>query len=66
VAEAFLRRAGGAQRALVEGVAGLVWAPHGKPRVVFRFTIAGGKVAQIDLVGDTEEMARLDLEILRD
>jgi RNA polymerase sigma-70 factor (ECF subfamily) len=64
VAETFVGRARGAQRAVVNGGAGLVWAPGGQPRVVFDFTIAAGKIVAIDLLADAERLEQLDLEIL--
>ena len=59
------RRARAARPALVDGVAGAVWAPGGQPRVVFSFTIAGGKIVAIDLIADPERIRQLDLAILR-
>ncbi len=64
VAGTFSGRARAAQPALVDGAAGLVWAPGGKPRVVFGFTIENGKIVEIELVADPERIGRLDLEIL--
>ena len=64
VAETFAGRARAAQPALVDGAVGLVWAQGGRPRVVFGFTIARGKVVGIDLVADPEQLRRLDLAIL--
>jgi RNA polymerase sigma-70 factor (ECF subfamily) len=43
-----------------------VWAPGGRPRVVFGFTILRGKIVAIDLVADPEHLRRLDLAILND
>jgi RNA polymerase sigma-70 factor (ECF subfamily) len=64
VAKTFAGRARAAQPALVNGDVGLVWAPGGRPRVVFGFTITGGKIVGIDLVADPEVVRRLDLAIL--
>lgn len=64
VAETFKGRARAAQRALVDGVAGLVWLAGGPPRVVFRFTIAHDKIVAIDLLADPERLDRLDLVVL--
>jgi RNA polymerase sigma-70 factor, ECF subfamily len=64
VAGTFSGRARVAQPALVNGEVGAVWAPGGRPRVVFGFTITGGKVVQIDLIADPERLGRLDLLIL--
>ncbi len=66
VAGTFSGRARAAQPALVNGAVGLVWAPGGQPRVVFDFTIAGGRIVKIDMLGDPERLNRLDLAILTD
>jgi RNA polymerase sigma-70 factor (ECF subfamily) len=36
-----------------------VWAPGGRPRVVFEFTIASGKIVEIRLVADPERLRQL-------
>jgi hypothetical protein len=64
VAGTFSGRARVAQPALVDGAAGAVWAPGGRPRVVFGFTIRAGKIVGIDLLADPERLRRLDLVIL--
>ena len=64
VAETFKGRARVALPALVDGAAGAVWAPGGKPRVVFGFTITNGKIVAIDLLADPERLSQLDLVIL--
>ena len=51
---------------LVDGAVGAVWARGGRPRVVFAFEIADGKVVQIDLLADPERLQHLNLEILKD
>jgi hypothetical protein len=66
VAKTFSGRAGAARPALVDGAVGLAWAPGGQPRVVFRFTIARGKISAIDLVADPESLRHIDLTMLRD
>jgi RNA polymerase sigma factor (sigma-70 family) len=66
VAEQFSGRARFARPALVDGAVGAVWAPGGRPRVVFAFTIARGRVVGIDLVADPDRLSRLDLAILDD
>src|SRR5437763_2844872 len=66
VAATFARlRARAARPALVDGVAGAVWAPGGQPRVVFSFTMAGGKIVAIDLIADPVRISQLDLAILK-
>ena len=64
VAETFRGRARGAQLAVVDGAAGAVWAVGGRPRVVFEFAIAGGRIVGIDLLSDPERLSQLDLELL--
>jgi len=61
VAETFFGRARAARLALVDGFAGAVWAPGGKPRVVFVFTIEAGRIVEIELLADPEQLSRLDL-----
>ncbi len=66
VAEQFFGRARAARPALVNGEAGLVWAPGGEPRVVFPLSISRGKIVEIDLVADPERLRQLDLVVLDD
>jgi RNA polymerase sigma factor (sigma-70 family) len=66
VARQFSGRAREAQPALVNGAVGLVWAPGGRPRVVFGFTITRGKIIAIDLVADPERLRQLDVAVLDD
>jgi RNA polymerase sigma-70 factor, ECF subfamily len=61
VAEMFSGRARTAQPVLVDGAPGAVWAPGGRPRVAFAFTIAGGKVVAIDLLADPARLGLLSL-----
>ena len=64
VAGTFSGRARAAQPAIVNGAVGLVWAPHGEPRVAFGFTIVDGKIVAIDLVADPGRLGELDLVML--
>ena len=64
VAKQFSGRARGAQLALVNGAVGAVWAPGGRPRVVFGFTIRQGKIVAIGLLADPGRIRELDLAIL--
>ena len=61
MADTFCGRAAAARPALIDGAAGAVWAPGGKPRVVFAFTITSGKIAAIELIADPEHIARLEV-----
>ena len=63
VASEFLGRARGVRPALVNGTAGAVWLPGGRPRVVFIFTIRDGKITGIDLIGDPDQLHRIHLVI---
>jgi RNA polymerase sigma-70 factor (ECF subfamily) len=54
------------RRALVNGVAGVVVAPRGRPFAVMGFTVRGGKIVEIDVLADPERLGRLDLAVLDD
>jgi RNA polymerase sigma factor (sigma-70 family) len=47
--------------ALVNGAPGTVTAPRGVPRAVMGFTVAGGRIVEIDILADPERLSRLDL-----
>jgi RNA polymerase sigma factor (sigma-70 family) len=64
VAGTFSGRARTAQLALIDGAPGAVWGPGGKPRVVFGFAMAGGKIVAIDLLADPERLRQLDLVVI--
>ncbi len=64
VAATFVGRAAGAQLALVEGAAGAVWAPGGRPRLVFAFQMHGGSLTEIEIVADPEVIATLEVIVL--
>lgn len=66
MADTFSGRARFARPALVNGAVGAVWAPGGRPRVVFGFTIMRGKIVEIDLVADPERIRQLDVAVLGD
>ena len=65
VAGTFAGRARFAQLALVNGGVGAVWAPGGRPRVVFGFAISNRKIVEIDLIADPARLSELDLAILQ-
>ena len=52
------------RHALVNGAAGFVTTVNGKPVSVLSFTIADGRVAEIDILADPERLRRLDLTVL--
>lgn len=64
VATVFAQYARGARPALINGLAGAVWAPGGRPRVAFVFTIADGTIAAIDRVANPGRLGDLNLVIL--
>jgi RNA polymerase sigma factor (sigma-70 family) len=49
--------------ALVNGAAGVVVAPRGRPFSVMAFTVREGRIVEIDAVTDPERLARLDLAL---
>jgi RNA polymerase sigma-70 factor (ECF subfamily) len=50
--------------ALVNGVAGVVVAPQGRPFSVMAFTVVDGRIVAIDALSDPERLGRLDLSAL--
>ena len=64
VAAALSGGARAAQVALVDGVAGLVWAPGGRTRGVVAFTVVDGRIVEIDLTGDPERLRLLDIVLV--
>lgn len=63
VANTFKGRASEAQFALIEGEAGLVWAPNGRPLVAFEFAIEDGRIVEIDLTMDRQSLAALQVKM---
>ena len=51
---------------LVNGAAGVVVAPRGRPFSVMGFTVRRGKIVAIDVLADPARLRRLDLAILDD
>src|SRR5438552_18653014 len=64
VAGTFAGRAAGAQTAMIDGFVGAVWAQGDRPRAVFHFRIAHGKIVAIEVVADPERLGQLQLEVL--
>jgi RNA polymerase sigma factor (sigma-70 family) len=60
---AFAPRARLARPALVNGAAGLVVAAQGRPLSVMGFTVAGGRIVEIDILADPGRLRRLDLAV---
>jgi RNA polymerase sigma-70 factor (ECF subfamily) len=64
VASALSGGARGAHLAIVDGVAGFVWAPGGRTRGVVQFTVADGRIVAIDVTGDAERVQQFDIVML--
>jgi RNA polymerase sigma-70 factor (ECF subfamily) len=61
VAGTFNGRAAAARLAIVDDDIAAIYAPGGKPAVVFNFTIAGGRITAIDLVADAAHIDAMDI-----
>ncbi|HEY7394272.1 MAG TPA: sigma-70 family RNA polymerase sigma factor [Gemmatimonadaceae bacterium] len=64
VADTFAGRARVAKLATIDGEIGAVWAPGGRPRVVFAFRIDGDRIVGIDIIADAERLEQMELEII--
>jgi RNA polymerase sigma-70 factor, ECF subfamily len=53
-----------ARPVLVNGTAGFVVAPGGRPFAVLGFTIAGGRIVEMDVLADPARLRDLDLTVL--
>jgi RNA polymerase sigma-70 factor (ECF subfamily) len=60
------RFAGIGRPALVNGAAGVVVAPRGRPFAVAGFTVAEGRIVEMDLLLDPARLRELDLTMLDD
>jgi RNA polymerase sigma-70 factor (ECF subfamily) len=54
------------RRSLVNGAAGVVVVEQGRVVSVMGFTVAGGRIVEMDVLADPERLARLDLAGLDD
>ena len=52
--------------ALVNGAAGVVVTVRGRPFVVMAFTVAAGKIVEIDVIGDRDRVRRIAAAVLTD
>jgi RNA polymerase sigma-70 factor (ECF subfamily) len=64
IADLFKGRAVAAQLALINGSVGTTWMMGGKPRAVFLFFIENGKINEINVVTEPEELAEMDVKPL--
>jgi RNA polymerase sigma factor (sigma-70 family) len=60
-ARSFSRFAPSAQLVLVNGVAGMMVAPEGRPFAVMSFAVRDGRIVEIDILADPERLNALDL-----
>jgi len=58
------RRARFAEPALVDGVVGVVVAPHGRLLLVLTVEVSAGRVAGYEVIADPARLQRLDLAVL--
>jgi RNA polymerase sigma factor (sigma-70 family) len=64
VASMFSGRAKGARTALLDGLAGMVWAQGGTAKVAFDFTVVDGKVTKIEMIADDDVLGEIEIEVL--
>jgi RNA polymerase sigma factor (sigma-70 family) len=64
VARTFAGRARTARRALVDGTVGAAWAPEGRLRAVFAFTIVDGSITAVEVVADPVRLAQLHVTLV--
>jgi hypothetical protein len=50
-----------ARPALVNGAAGVVVVPRGRPFAVMGFTITDGKIVEINVLADPQRLSEIDL-----
>jgi hypothetical protein len=63
-ARRYARLARFARPALVNGAAGVVVAPGGRPFAVMGITVAQGRIVEIDIFADPKRVRELDLTVL--
>jgi RNA polymerase sigma-70 factor, ECF subfamily len=52
--------------AVINGVAGVIVAPAGRPVSIMAFTVRGGRIVEIYAIADPERLRQLDLPVLDD
>jgi RNA polymerase sigma-70 factor (ECF subfamily) len=53
-----------AQRALIDGEVGVVVAPRGKLLMLLKFTVADGKIVEMEAIADPDRLRQVDLAVL--
>ena len=61
VAQTFKGRAQAARLAVIDGYAGLTLSLQGKLTIAFGFVLTDGRISEIELIGDPEVLATLDV-----
>lgn len=64
VAETFKGKAAAAQLAWINGAVGGTWAPGGKPVVAFSFKTSGGKITEIGIMMDRDQLEQTEIKII--
>jgi len=64
IARILVGRAAGAQLALIDGRAGMAWAPGGRPRAVFAFRVVGGMITEIEILSEPAAVSALAVELV--
>jgi RNA polymerase sigma-70 factor (ECF subfamily) len=63
IADLFKGRAVGAQLAFINGLAGATWIGGGKPRVAFTFCVENGKITEIGVIMNPEDLSEMDIKL---
>lgn len=63
IAETFSGKAQAARLATINDEPGATWAPGGKPRVVFTFTITDGAIVAINMIADNDVIAAMEITL---
>jgi RNA polymerase sigma factor (sigma-70 family) len=61
---AFSKMAGAVEPALINGTIGLILAPGGHLQRALRFIFERGRIFQVDIIGDSDHLAELELGLL--
>jgi RNA polymerase sigma factor (sigma-70 family) len=64
VAARFSGGAKAARAALLDGLAGLVWAQGGNTKVAFDFTVVGDRVTRIEMIADADVLGEIEIAVL--
>jgi hypothetical protein len=62
----YSRGAAAGRVALIDGALGIVVVPHGKLFRALRFTLAGDRIASLEVIADPKRLAALEIQILVD